>query len=544
LPQIDEDGADSRLIQTLRILVEMGHPVTYVARHGANPGHSMEFLQEMGIEVFAGDEARRPIAGWDLPQPASAGEPGSLRQPPAWRFSDVLSRRSFEIALLFQDCEPGISIAEDYLNEIRRESPVTRVAVLLDGLPGTRESRRAAVSGLLTDEERALGWRQRELEYCRAAELVLVASDAEAHTLAQLDPGLPVQVLPRIVRPAPAGGGWSQRAHLLLVANGHEGAIADALQWFRAEIWPRLRRTLPGVRLEVAGESPNKLLWPAAEEVVATASILAQEETLSRCRLLISPLRVSSGIRDENLTALAHGVPLVTTTIGAEGLHLTDGIDALIADSPAAFAAAVTQAYRDESLWARLSANGRRCVEKEFLPDAYRPAMAAAVARLLAIPAASRERDYPWTIRKSEEIETGRRARQSLAASQALVLRMHTCAEYAEHLLQQGRPEEACWQLRHLFTLTRPPLPAEHFFANILILMERCYRALGDHERGARCGREALQFIPELSGKFPPQPAKSGFAGDSVTNPAAARAHGSLAAERSPMPAPVLHQEP
>jgi hypothetical protein len=249
---------------------------------------------------------------------------------------------------------------------------------------------------------------------------------------------------------------------------------------------------------------------------------------------LIAPVRGGSGIRDEILAALAHGLPVVTTGAGVEGLHLTDGLDALIADGASKFAAAVVQAYRDEALWNRLAANGLRYANAEFSAESFRLRVEAMVARLRTIPAARSVEDYLWSARIVEAVMPALQVQSDLPGPPAFVLRMHAYAAYAEGLLDEGQPEEACRQLRHIFAFAPPPLPPDHFFANVLNLMERGYRALGDHERGARCGREALQFIPELRGKFSPQPARNRFAGDRVPGMTVAHTNGGVAAERSP----------
>ena len=63
---------------------------------------------------------------------------------------------------------------------------------------------------------------------------------------------------------------------------------------------------------------------------------------------------------------MAHGQPVVATSIAVEGMHLSDGVDVRVADEPAAFAQALLDLYRDEALWNRLSANGLLNVTRHF----------------------------------------------------------------------------------------------------------------------------------------------------------------------------------
>jgi tetratricopeptide (TPR) repeat protein len=542
LPEIDGSALDVWLLEMLGILRDVGYPITYVAHRSADPGRCQAVLHEMGIEVFAGDPACRQTSRQEPLQNASSGAEGFSQIQAAEWFPELLQTRRFTIALLLQDSGLGVSIPEHYLNDIRRRSPATKVAVLTDGRPSAAEFRLAAASGLITDEERARGLQQREHEAYGLADLVLAAGDAEGRALTQLDPKLKVEPLPRVARLGPPGPGWSERSGLLLLSRCQAPQDRDALQWFVGEIWPRLRRTIPGVKLHVAGDVAPVLHpsaptpgapgtpWGSAEDVAFIGCWPGLVPTLSRYRLLLSPLRLGSGIRAENLTALAHGLPLVTTTTGAEGLQLTDGIDAMVADSPMTFAAAVTRVYHDEALWTELATCGRSHIERNFSSARFRPRFEAVFAQLCVLPPALREKDHAWSVRKVEEFRPDVPSACGRDVSESAVFRMHAYADYAELLLDQGRPEEACEQLRHIFAFAPPSLPAEHFFANILILMERCYRALGDHARGARCGREALQFIPELRRQSAAAPA--------------GRANRGPAAQRSTVPAPVLTQEP
>jgi hypothetical protein len=104
-----------------------------------------------------------------------------------------------------------------------------------------------------------------------------------------------------------------------------------------------------------------------------------------------------------------------------------------------------------------------------------------------------------WSAREVEKFEPRILGDDNLTPAQRIALRMHAYAEYAEHLLVEQRPAEACEQLRHIFAFVCGPLPRHHFFANVLTLLERCYRELGKPERCVRCGHQAILFLPEFN---------------------------------------------
>jgi tetratricopeptide (TPR) repeat protein len=199
------------------------------------------------------------------------------------------------------------------------------------------------------------------------------------------------------------------------------------------------------------------------------------------------------------IKVLASGTPLVTTSIGAEGLDLVDGSNALVADSAAKLAAAVVRVYNEEGFWQRLATNGNAHAEQEYSLQRMQERMENVLAALRAIRPRSMPGDFHWSVRDVEIFNPQILADKNPAAPESLALRLHAYAEYAERLLAQGQPAEACAQLRHVFAFVQSPLPRHHFFTNVLTLLERCYRQLGKAEQGVRCGREAILFLPEFN---------------------------------------------
>jgi glycosyltransferase involved in cell wall biosynthesis len=101
-------------------------------------------------------------------------------------------------------------------------------------------------------------------------------------------------------------------------------------------------------------------------------------------RAFVVPLRVGGGTRLKILEALARGVPVVSTSLGCEGLDLRDGEDLLVADSLEEFAAAVSRLLEDDELCGRIAASGRATVAARYdwrtIGDAFEASVAAAVS--------------------------------------------------------------------------------------------------------------------------------------------------------------------
>lgn len=143
----------------------------------------------------------------------------------------------------------------------------------------------------------------------------------------------------------------------------------EAVRWFVSEIFPDLKSAVPGVRFLVIGRRPPasiKALAARDRQIEVTGTVDDVRPFLRECDLLTVPLLSGGGTRIKIMEALAAGLPVVSTTIGAEGLGLVDGKHLLIADSAAEFAAAVKRLLSDQEVRWRLSAQGRQLVLTDF----------------------------------------------------------------------------------------------------------------------------------------------------------------------------------
>src|SRR6202041_2887275 len=131
----------------------------------------------------------------------------------------------------------------------------------------------------------------------------------------------------------------------------------------------RVRKALPSVNLALVGNNLPAKLGLNQQGVRRIGYVADLTPIFSAARVAASPVRFGTGIKTKNLLALAHGLPLVTTTGGADGLNLSDGAAGLIADSPQEFSSCVVGAYGDENLWNELSREGRRLITHDFSAD-------------------------------------------------------------------------------------------------------------------------------------------------------------------------------
>jgi polysaccharide biosynthesis protein PslH len=149
---------------------------------------------------------------------------------------------------------------------------------------------------------------------------------------------------------------------------------ADGVRYFCAEVLPLIWQRRPSVRLLVVGADPTPdvraLDQGATGRVRVLGAVPDMRPYLAESSVAVVPLRSGSGTRLKILEALAMERPVVSTTIGVEGLEVVDEQHLLIADQPAAFAAAVLRLLEDRGLAKGLAAQGRALVERRYRWDA------------------------------------------------------------------------------------------------------------------------------------------------------------------------------
>jgi glycosyltransferase involved in cell wall biosynthesis len=143
----------------------------------------------------------------------------------------------------------------------------------------------------------------------------------------------------------------------------------DAAVYFLEEILPLIREKAPAATFTIAGRSPDPKVLKAVqgvEGVSVTGKVEDMRPYLWGARISVVPLRIGGGTRLKIYECMAAGVPVVSTSVGAEGLHYTDGEDIVLADDPAGFADACVRLLSDNSARASLAHHARQRAVREF----------------------------------------------------------------------------------------------------------------------------------------------------------------------------------
>jgi sugar transferase (PEP-CTERM/EpsH1 system associated) len=165
----------------------------------------------------------------------------------------------------------------------------------------------------------------------------------------------------------------------------------DAILWFAAEILPRVRARVPDATLAVVGRNPTAPVRAlgGANGITVTGSVPDVRPYLERGAAFVVPIRIGGGTRLKIYEAMAMERAVVSTAVGAEGLPVRDGVDAVLADEPQAFADAVVALLADPARAAAVGQAAAAMVRARFGWDAVTARFAAdceAVAARRQVP--------------------------------------------------------------------------------------------------------------------------------------------------------------
>lgn len=297
----------------------------------------------------------------------------SQRDPGFWYFSPALHARLQEL------CAPGqaqvvlletlkmsgygrrlrfrnaVLCRQNYEPELAR-----RIAALL---PLSTQKLMWWLGGTVMGE-----WAERKAT--RAFRYVTAVSQKDAQSFRRLSPGTEVAVVPNgadVERFAP----WKSQDDgrtVAIVGSMLYLPNRDGTLYFTETIWPLVRSRCPGARLAVLGRGAPEMLPQLrhAHGIELRDPGGEIEAELAAATIVVIPLRAGGGTRIKILEALALGKPVVTTSIGCEGLDVVAGRHLLVSDDPAEFARLVAGLLESPVERARLAANGRTLVEQRY----------------------------------------------------------------------------------------------------------------------------------------------------------------------------------
>ncbi len=347
VPTYDRDAGSRTTFQYLKMFLKKGYVVKFLGDNFLHEEPYSTTLQQMGIEILYGEEYQTKIWDW-------------------------IRKNGSEIAFAYLN-RPHI--AGKYVDFIRDN---TNIKIIYYGhdLHFLREFREYELTGDLKKKRESDYWRSIELAMMGKAAVSYYPSQVEVDAIHRIDATIPVKAITAYVYEhflEDLQTDFSRREGLLFVGGFAHPPNADGVLWFAKEIFPLIREKLPDVVFYVVGSRVTEEIraLEAEENGIVVKGFVSDEELLrlyAGCRMVVVPLRYGAGVKGKVVEAIYNGAPIVTTSVGAEGIPGVEDV-LCIADDPADFAEQTAALYTDTAALRRMCEQTQAYIRAHFSVD-------------------------------------------------------------------------------------------------------------------------------------------------------------------------------
>jgi glycosyltransferase involved in cell wall biosynthesis len=363
MPTPDQDSGSASTFSCLRVLAEAGFEVNFAPYNLFRSGHYADALNRLGVNT--------------------------LTMPRWWSIKSVVKKMAprSDVVLLYRAI-----VADRLFDRIRHAAPSTKILFHPVDLSFLRMQRQADVSGDKALAEKAKATCVTELGWIARADSTIVVSAQERELLRGLRPDATVEHIP-ILRDTPLNE-WSPTEHetsfqirrdFLFLGNFDHTPNVDGVLWFVREVWPLMQAKGFRHRFIIAGAKiPREIARLASDRIKVIGYVKDLGQLFGACRLSIAPLRYGAGIKGKIVTSLSLGVPVVATSMAAEGMGLRSDEEIIVADSPDEMATQIIRLHDNAEVWQRISWAAYRAFQNRFSLASGGPRIVSIVDGLVA----------------------------------------------------------------------------------------------------------------------------------------------------------------
>jgi GT2 family glycosyltransferase len=356
LPEPDKDSGSVRITALINMYLMLGFAVTFYPDNLEKIEPYTSDFQRMGVEVIYGKCI----------------------------FKKWLKERREQFHLVHM-CRPHTCFNK--ISIVKSLLPDAKIIYDTVDIHFLREERRAKLENNKEVARQAECFKEMELYLARESGVTFVVTEEERKHLLLLDPDLKVEVVPNIhsvidneeIIP------FEKRAGLMFLGGYEHTPNVDAVLYFVEEVFPLIRRELPEVEFYVVGSNVTREMekLKRIDGVRVIGWVPEVEPYFNKVKVFVSPLRYGAGMKGKIGHAMSCGLPVVTTSIGAEGMELIDGGTALIADGAEEFARKVVKLCQSPDLWMKLSTSGIEHIKKRYTPEVVKTRLESILSELL-----------------------------------------------------------------------------------------------------------------------------------------------------------------
>ena len=346
VPHFDKDAGSRSTYQYLQLLVQSGFNVKFLGDNFFKHEPYTSVLQDMGIEVLHGTYYGRNWEKW------LRGHAGYV-----------------DVVYMMRP-----HIAGRYVDVVNTLKPRPRTIYFGHDLHYLRLQRQFELHPDKNLAADMVYWERKEYALFEKFDQIYYPSQIEVDEILARNPNLPVKAIPLYAfdqfEDEPPE--FSSREGLIFVGGFNHPPNSDGLVWFVNEVFPAVLESLPDLQLYIVGSNMPDEIKRLESSNIKVEGFLSDEalgELYRRIRMSVVPLRFGAGIKGKVLDAMQKGIPVATTSIGAEGIP-NAGTSLLVEDVSADFANRIVESYGDLEMLERHSIAGLDTIAKHFSTDA------------------------------------------------------------------------------------------------------------------------------------------------------------------------------
>ncbi len=347
VPTFDKDAGSKTTYQYIKMFLKKGFAVKFLGDNFLHEEPYSTTLQQMGVEILYGPEYQTGIWDW-------------------------LEKNGDQIDFAYLN-RPHI--ATKYVDFIKDH---TNIKVIYYGhdLHFLRLGREYELTGDIKIKREADYWRAIELSMMQKASVSYYPSYIEEQAIHKINPEIHVKAITAYVYDQfleKLEEDFEKREGLVFVGGFAHPPNADAVLWFAKEIFPLIRAQIPDMKFYVVGSKVTdeiKTLEQPGNGIIIKGFVSDEEleAIYQKCRIVVVPLRYGAGVKGKVVEAIYNGAPIVTTSIGAEGIPEVEKT-LEIADGAEEFAEKTVELYRDTARLKELSDRTQEYIKAHFSVD-------------------------------------------------------------------------------------------------------------------------------------------------------------------------------
>lgn len=341
VPHFDQDAGSRTVFAYIKLFLENNYKVTFIGDNYFKHEPYSSILEQLGVEILYGNWYANNYKNW--------------LNDNLHYFDYVFTNR------------PHIS--EKYINFLLISKNVKTVYYGHD-LHFLRDKREYNLTNNIEKLKSSESWKERELSLIKKSNISLYPSSVEINEIKKTDSKLNVRAIPAYLFEEfnSKDRNILNTSDIMFVGGFSHTPNVDAVLWFVNNVWIEIKKYLPEIKLYIIGSKPtDEILALQSKDVIVTGFVTDDKlkEYYENCRISIVPLRYGAGIKGKVVEALYEQIPIITTSIGAEGLESAQEY-MIIEDDEKLFANKLINLYNNLEELEELSKRGKIYCEKYF----------------------------------------------------------------------------------------------------------------------------------------------------------------------------------